>query len=134
MLTYLQMPETKIFHDQIGQFSLVNSGINHAIANQIVVILSFAAASISLWPANLLQSLLRTGFTSVPGVQFYCSSPIFSVSRTRASANCTSNFASSWLLAMRRHVLKSNRSTRISHITSLRNLYYYFKTRKHRTK
>jgi len=68
---------------------------SHAIANQIVVILSFAAASISLWPANLLQSLLRTGFTSVPDVWFYCSLPIFQ-NRERASANCTSNFVSSF--------------------------------------
>lgn len=97
--------------DQTGWFGLVNSRINHeahAIAYQIVVILSFAAASISLWPANLLQSLLRTGFTSVPGVWFYYSSPIFQY-RGRTSANCTSNFVSPWLLAIRRHVLKYDR-------------------------
>lgn len=79
------------------KFSQINREA-HAIANQIVIILSFAATSIPLWPANLLQSLLRTGFASVLLSGFIAARLFFTI----ADANSTSNFV--YDLLWRRHV------------------------------
>jgi len=54
-----------------------------AIAKRIVVILSFAAASIPLWPANPRQSLLRTGFTSARLSGFIAARLFFSIADAR---------------------------------------------------
>jgi len=87
----------KLVRFSFCKFSQINREA-HAIANQIVIILSFAATSIPLWPANLLQSLLRTGFASVLLSGFIAARLFFTI----ADANSTSNFV--YDLLWRRHV------------------------------
>jgi len=92
-------------------------GASRAIAKRIVVILSFAAASIPLWPTNLL--LLRTGFTSARLSGFIAARLFFSIADARVRTVRLISFA-----LRRRHVRRMDRGSRNGETTFTSQLKY----------